>query len=95
VPEHQVGIHSVVALILQIIGVKLCHQSYAPAFLPQIPLDGRADWLTPGIVLDASDGKLVHLDGVNLSPNPIAAACTKLWCTASATGLGSGIVSVR
>ena len=37
------------------------------AFLPQIPNDGRADWLAPGIVLDASDGKLVHLDGVNLS----------------------------
>ena len=37
------------------------------AFLPQIPNDGSADWLAPGIVLDASDGKLVHLDGVNLS----------------------------
>jgi len=37
------------------------------AFLPQIPNDGSADWLEPGIVLDASDGKLVHLDGVNLS----------------------------
>ncbi|MEL6567548.1 MAG: DUF2891 domain-containing protein [Pseudomonadota bacterium] len=37
------------------------------SFLPQIPEDGRADWLEPGIVLDASDGKLVHLDGVNLS----------------------------
>ncbi|WP_339745308.1 DUF2891 domain-containing protein [uncultured Maricaulis sp.] len=36
-------------------------------FLPDIPLDGASDWLTPGIVLDASDGKLVHLDGVNLS----------------------------
>lgn len=36
-------------------------------FLPQIPLTGGADWLQPGIVLDASDGKLVHLDGVNLS----------------------------
>ena len=36
-------------------------------FLPQIPLDGGAAWLEPGIVLDASDGKLVHLDGVNLS----------------------------
>ena len=36
-------------------------------FLPGIPEDGRADWLEPGIVLDASDGKLVHLDGVNLS----------------------------
>lgn len=37
------------------------------AFLPTIPMDGRADWLTPAIVLDASDGKLVHLDGVNSS----------------------------
>lgn len=36
-------------------------------FLPDIPLDGSADWLEPGIVLDPSDGKLVHLDGVNLS----------------------------
>ena len=37
------------------------------AFLPDIPTDGTGDWLAPGIVLDASDGKLVHLDGVNLS----------------------------
>ena len=36
-------------------------------FLPDIPTDGQADWLAPAIVLDASDGKLVHLDGVNSS----------------------------
>jgi len=36
-------------------------------FLPGLPEDGSADWLEPGIVLDPSDGKLVHLDGVNLS----------------------------
>jgi hypothetical protein len=36
-------------------------------FLPNLPVDGSADWLQPGIVMDASDGKLVHLDGVNLS----------------------------
>ena len=36
-------------------------------FLPGIPTNGRADWLEPAIVLDASDGKLVHLDGVNSS----------------------------
>jgi len=36
-------------------------------FLPSIPLDGSNQWLAPGIVKDASDGKLVHLDGVNLS----------------------------
>ena len=37
------------------------------AFMPGIPTDGSADWLVPGIVLDPEDGKLVHLDGVNLS----------------------------
>lgn len=37
------------------------------AFMPGIPRDGSNDWLAPGIVKDASDGKLVHLDGVNLS----------------------------
>lgn len=36
-------------------------------FLPQIPEDGAGGWLAPGIVKDASDGKLVHLDGVNSS----------------------------
>ncbi|PHR91108.1 MAG: hypothetical protein COA69_13740 [Robiginitomaculum sp.] len=36
-------------------------------FLPDLPTDGSGDWLAPGIVKDASDGKLVHLDGVNLS----------------------------
>lgn len=37
------------------------------AFLPRIPLDGTADWLEIAVVLDATDGKLVHLDGLNLS----------------------------
>ena len=36
-------------------------------FLPVIPVDGSTDWLVPGIVNDPTDGKLVHLDGVNLS----------------------------
>lgn len=36
-------------------------------YLPQIPTNGSGDWLIPGIVKDASDGKLVHLDGVNSS----------------------------
>ena len=36
-------------------------------FLPGIPRDGRGDWLATGIVKDPTDGKLVHLDGVNLS----------------------------
>jgi hypothetical protein len=37
------------------------------AFLPGLPRDARADWLTPGIVTDPTDPKLAHLDGLNLS----------------------------
>ncbi|MEM6898493.1 MAG: DUF2891 domain-containing protein [Pseudomonadota bacterium] len=36
-------------------------------FLPEIPDVERDDWLQPGVVLDAADVKLVHLDGLNLS----------------------------
>ena len=36
-------------------------------FLPQVPGDGGADWLPVGTVTDPSDGKLAHLDGLNLS----------------------------
>ena len=36
-------------------------------FMPGIPADGRGDWLEPGRVTDPTDGKLIHLDGVNLS----------------------------
>ena len=36
-------------------------------FLPGIPDAGRADWLEPAVVTDPTDGKLVHLDGLNLS----------------------------
>ena len=36
-------------------------------FMPTIPTNGSGDWLAPGIVKDASDGKLVHLDGANSS----------------------------
>ena len=43
------------------------YSDWLSAFLPGVPNDGSADWLAPGVVLDASDGKLVHLDGVNLS----------------------------
>ncbi|MCY4638195.1 MAG: DUF2891 domain-containing protein [Acidobacteria bacterium] len=36
-------------------------------FLPGIPADGSAQWLEPAVVTDPTDGKLVHLDGLNLS----------------------------
>ena len=37
------------------------------AFLPELSLDGSTDWLVPAVVSDRTDGKLVHLDGLNLS----------------------------
>ena len=37
------------------------------AFLPRLPLDGSGTWLLPAVVTDPSDGKLAHLDGLNLS----------------------------
>ena len=37
------------------------------AFLPELSQDGSTDWLQPAVVTDKTDGKLVHLDGLNLS----------------------------
>jgi len=36
-------------------------------FLPGIPVTGGADWLPLGVVTDRTDGKLAHLDGLNIS----------------------------
>jgi hypothetical protein len=36
-------------------------------FLPGIPIDGGTDWLPVAVVTDRADGKLAHLDGLNLS----------------------------
>jgi len=36
-------------------------------FLPGIPLEGSGSWLVPAVVTDPTDGKLAHLDGLNLS----------------------------
>jgi hypothetical protein len=36
-------------------------------FLPQIPSTPTADWLPVGVVTDRADGKLAHLDGLNIS----------------------------
>ena len=41
--------------------------SWLQAFLPMIPHDGSANWLPPCAVIDPADGKLAHLDGLNLS----------------------------
>jgi hypothetical protein len=36
-------------------------------FLPRIPREGSRPWLPIGVVTDPTDGKLAHLDGLNLS----------------------------
>jgi hypothetical protein len=36
-------------------------------FLPEIPVDGRGDWLDLARVTDETDGRLIHLHGLNLS----------------------------
>ena len=41
--------------------------AWLEGFLPQIPTDGGASWLPVGVVTDRADGKLAHLDGLNLS----------------------------
>jgi hypothetical protein len=41
--------------------------TWLKAFLPRIPRNGTQDWLAVGVVTDKTDGKLVHLDGLNLS----------------------------
>lgn len=43
------------------------YSRWLATFLPVIPKDGRANWLTPAIVTNRSDPKLAHLDGLNLS----------------------------
>ena len=37
------------------------------AFLPELPRDGDGSFLPPAVVTDKADGKLAHLDGLNLS----------------------------
>jgi hypothetical protein len=41
--------------------------AWLTAFMPDIPVDGRADWLPLAVVTDPTDGKLAHLDGLNIS----------------------------
>ena len=41
--------------------------NWLSGFMPSIPLDGSGDWLALAVVTDPSDGKLAHLDGLNIS----------------------------
>lgn len=41
--------------------------TWLTTFLPRLPNTSSATWLPIGVVTDKSDGKLAHLDGLNLS----------------------------
>ena len=41
--------------------------AWLTTFLPRLPADDSADWLPIAVVTDRADGKLAHLDGLNLS----------------------------
>lgn len=41
--------------------------AWLKTFLPRLPRNGSGDWLAVGLVTDRTDGKLAHLDGLNLS----------------------------
>src|SRR5687767_5280130 len=41
--------------------------AWLTTFLPRLPTTSSAAWLPIGVVTDKSDGKLAHLDGLNLS----------------------------
>ena len=41
--------------------------TWLTGFLPRIPTTASAGWLPIGVVTDKTDGKLAHLDGLNLS----------------------------
>lgn len=57
------------------------------AFLPRIPTTKSATWLPIGVVTDKTDGKLAHLDGLNLS---------RAWMLEGiASGLPSGDPRIR
>lgn len=43
------------------------YSAWLSGFLPMIPDDGSTAWLPIGRVTDRSDGKLAHLDGLNIS----------------------------
>jgi len=54
-------------MMRRVIGTEV-FADWLTGLLPGIPLGGDAvGWLKPAVVTDASDGKLVHLDGLNLS----------------------------
>jgi hypothetical protein len=43
------------------------YAAWLKTFMPSLPKDGSGNWLALAVVTDPEDGKLAHLDGLNLS----------------------------
>jgi len=43
------------------------YSAWLSGFMPGIPVDGGSEWLALAVVTDPTDGKLAHLDGLNIS----------------------------
>jgi len=43
------------------------YAQWLAGFMPYLPVDGSSDWLPIAVVTDPTDGKLAHLDGLNIS----------------------------
>lgn len=43
------------------------YSAWLSEFMPDIPVGGGSDWLPLAVVTDPTDGKLAHLDGLNIS----------------------------
>ena len=78
--DHNLSMEKMVASKIKEFHVKdrNCPLSYEPSgqdflspwlagCLPQIPKTATTNWLPIGVVIDKSEGKLAHLDGLNLS----------------------------
>jgi hypothetical protein len=71
------------ALLMRRVLGPACFEGWLSIFLPQLGRGEPATLFEPAIVSDRSDGKLVHLDGLNLS---------RAWCWKGiAPALGTGI----
>ena len=46
---------------------KQAYADWLAAFFPTLTASSGSDWLVPAVVSDKTDGKLVHLDGLNTS----------------------------
>ena len=63
------------------------YATWLTGFMPGIPVDGSDNWLSIGVVTDPTDGKLAHLDGLNIS---------RAWMLEGmASGLPSGDARIK